>query len=130
LFTSGAAFLIVPEDGPPAPVGPNGPVDMVRAGHGRVDVAEALRRLGRVLDPPAFVQCEGGPTLNGALLAAGCVDELNLTVSPVLSGGAGPRVTVGASPVSLGLELAHLALDEESYLYTRWIRRGVTPAPS
>ena len=130
LFTSGAGFLILPDDGPPAPVGPAGPLDEVRAGLGRVDVAEALRRLDRIGDPPTFVQCEGGATLNGALLLAGCVDELDLTLSPVMAGGDGPRAVVGAPPVSLGFELAHLGVDGESYLYTRWTRPAVTPAPS
>jgi riboflavin biosynthesis pyrimidine reductase len=129
LFASGAGFLILPEDGPPPPVGPSGPIDVVRAGRGRVDVAEALRRLDGVVDPPAFVQCEGGAMLNGALLAAGCVDELDLTISPVLAGGEGPRIVVGAPPASLGLELAHLVVDDESFLYTRWTRR-LTQNPS
>ena len=47
---------------------------------------------------PTFVQSEGGPHLNGALLDADCVDELDLTISPVLCGGTGPRLTVGAAP--------------------------------
>ena len=130
LFTSGAGFLILPDDGPPAPVGPAGPLDEVRAGLGRVDVAEALRRLDRVVDPPTFVQCEGGATLNGALLLAGCVDELDLTLSPMMAGGDGPRAVVGAPPVSFGFELAHLGVDEASYVYTRWTRSAVTPPPS
>ena len=46
----------------------------------RPDAAEALSELrGRVL-------CEGGPTLFGRLVAGGLVDELFLTVSPVLAG--------------------------------------------
>ena len=124
LFTSGAGFLIMPEDGEPAPVGPAGPVDVLRAGTGRVDLALALRRLDVLMDPPAFVQVEGGARLNGALLAAGCVDELDLTVSPVMAGGDGPRLTVGAPPSMTRFELAHLAVDEASYLYTRWTRPG------
>ena len=34
------------------------------------------------------VLCEGGPTLNSFLLAAGLVDELFLTLNPKLLGGA------------------------------------------
>jgi riboflavin biosynthesis pyrimidine reductase len=47
----------------------------------RGDAAEALAELGdrRIL-------CEGGPTLFGALLADGLVDELFLTVSPLVAG--------------------------------------------
>ena len=93
----------------------------MRAGAGRVDLVGALRRLDDVIDPPTFVQCEGGGTLNGSLLAAGCVDELDLTVSPVIAGGDGPRVTVGAPAILDRFQLAHLAVDG-SYLYTRWTR--------
>ena len=43
--------------------------------------------------------CEGGPTLFGALLRAGLVDELFLTLAPSLVGGAsGPAVVSGPPP--------------------------------
>jgi riboflavin biosynthesis pyrimidine reductase len=123
LFSGGAGFLIMPEDGPPAPTGPAGPIDVVRAGRGRVDLPVALERLDGVIDAPMFIQAEGGPRLNGSLLDADCVDELNLTVSPVLAGGDGPRVTAGASPTTAAFEIAHLAVDDEAFVYTRWLRR-------
>ncbi len=125
LFTSGAGFLILPEDGPRAPDGPDGPLDTVRAGEGRVDLALALARLGELVDPPTFVQAEGGAHLNGSLLDAGCVDELNLTWSPVLVGGDGPRVTSGAGTTLTRMRLAHLATgqDDDDFLYARWVRR-------
>ena len=50
----------------------------------RPDAAEALAELrerGR-----RRILCEGGPTLFGRLVAAGLVDELFLTLSPVLAG--------------------------------------------
>ena len=65
---------------------------------------------------------EGGPHLNGALLDGECVDELDLTISPVLVGGDGARVTTGARPTFEPLDLAHLAT-EDGYLYGRWVRR-------
>jgi riboflavin biosynthesis pyrimidine reductase len=126
LFRSGVGFLIVPEDGPPAPVGPGGPIDVVRAGRGTVDLPLALARLGTVIPEPSFVQAEGGPRLNASLLDADCVDELDLTVSPALVGGDGPRVTVGARGTIAEFELAHLLTDERSFLYTRWLRRRDT----
>ena len=63
----------------------------MRAGTGRVDLALALHRLDELMEPPTFVQAEGGPHLNGALLDADCVDELDLTISPFLAGGDGAR---------------------------------------
>jgi riboflavin biosynthesis pyrimidine reductase len=118
LFASGVGFLVMPEDGPPAP----GSIDVVRAGTGRVDPALALRRLGDVVGTASFVQAEGGPQLNGALLAGGCVDELDLTVSPLLIGGDGPRITAGAPSTFDRFDLVHLATDD-GYLYSRWVRR-------
>ena len=123
LLASGAGFLIMPEDGPPTPTGTRGPIDTVRAGVGQVDLPLALDRLSDVVDPPTFVQCEGGPRLNGSLLDADCVDELDLTVSPALAGGASPRVTAGAAPNLVGFTVAHLAIDDRSFLYSRWIRQ-------
>jgi riboflavin biosynthesis pyrimidine reductase len=117
LFTSGSGFLVMPEDGPPAP----GTVDVVRAGHGRVDVSQALQRLDQVVPDARFVQAEGGAHLNGALLASDCVDELNLTLAPALVGGDGPRLTAGSPAVFRRFDLVHLATDD-NYLYGRWVR--------
>lgn len=57
-------------------------------------LAELARRgLRRVL-------CEGGPTLFGELLAADAVDELCLTVSPMLAGGTAGRIVRGRDGVA------------------------------
>src|SRR5918996_5154327 len=46
------------------------------------------------------VLCEGGPTLNSFLLAAGLVDELFLSMSPKLLGGAAAlTIVAGREPV-------------------------------
>jgi riboflavin biosynthesis pyrimidine reductase len=65
--------------------------------------------------------CEGGPTLFGALLAAGLVDELFLTLAPALVGGAsGPAVVSGPPPEEkASLELAGV-LECESTLFLRY----------
>jgi riboflavin-specific deaminase-like protein len=51
--------------------------------------------------------CEGGPTLHGALHAAGLVDELFLTLTPVLTGDEDePAIVAGGRlPVPVRLEL-------------------------
>jgi len=65
--------------------------------------------------------CEGGPTLNGALLAAGVVDELFLTVAPLLAGIAdAPRIVEGedlAAPIDMELVWT---LRHEDELYLRY----------
>ncbi|HVV58547.1 MAG TPA: dihydrofolate reductase family protein [Gaiellaceae bacterium] len=57
----------------------------------RVDAAAAVAELRRRGN--ALILSEGGPTLFASLLAAGLVDELFLTVSPLLAGrGTRPRL--------------------------------------
>jgi riboflavin biosynthesis pyrimidine reductase len=67
------------------------------------------------------VHCEGGPSLLGTLVAADLVDELCLTVSPVLEGGVGPRIVTGASPSLRDMRLAHV-LRSGDVLLTRYVR--------
>jgi riboflavin-specific deaminase-like protein len=55
-------------------------------GGGRVQLARALAEL-RVRYDVRSVVCEGGPHLARELLAEGLVDELLLTLSPLLAGG-------------------------------------------
>lgn len=93
--------------------------DVVVAGVDRVDLTAALaelarRGVGRVL-------CEGGPGLNGQLLAADLVDELCLTVAPVLLAGASRRLAVGpALGAGRRMALAHV-LTEDHYLFLRYL---------
>jgi 5-amino-6-(5-phosphoribosylamino)uracil reductase len=64
--------------------------------------------------------CEGGPTLFGALQAAGLVDELFLTIAPKLTGASAPRILEGeAQPKVTDLELAWL-LEQDCELFARY----------
>ncbi|MEV1293426.1 dihydrofolate reductase family protein [Pseudonocardia sp. NPDC049635] len=53
------------------------------------------------------VLCEGGPTLLGALVAADEIDELRLTLVPVLT--AGPSGRIASGPEDAGLRRMELA---------------------
>jgi riboflavin-specific deaminase-like protein len=77
--------------------------DVVRAGEGSVDLAACLRALGE--RGARSVLAEGGPTLNGALAAAGLLDELCLTISPLLAGGDAKRIVAGPplAPTSMAI---------------------------
>ncbi len=59
--------------------------EVIVAGADRVDLGEALRRLGAL--GARVVLCEGGPSLIGQLVADDLVDESCLTISPLLVGG-------------------------------------------
>jgi riboflavin biosynthesis pyrimidine reductase len=65
------------------------------------------------------IVCEGGPALNGELLAAGLVDELFLTVSPLLLGGRAPLTIVDGPAGQTRLELIWL-LEQQSLLHARY----------
>lgn len=118
LFTSGAGLVLAPE----AADIDDRRVEVVRAGSHHLDLVVALAALGRVVPAVRTVQAEGGPTLNAALAAADLIDELDLTVSPRLVGGDGPRVTVGAPPLDARFDLAHLLVDDDGFTFGRWLR--------
>jgi riboflavin biosynthesis pyrimidine reductase len=66
--------------------------------------------------------CEGGPSLFAGLTAADCVDEICLTVTPLLAGGAPGRISKGtATPLPRELALAH-AVEDEGVLLLRYCR--------
>jgi riboflavin biosynthesis pyrimidine reductase len=70
---------------------------------------------------------EGGPMLLGQLVAEQLVDELCLTVSPLLEGGlATGRLTSGRGPAEpTGMTLASV-LEDDGFLLTRYVRLRVT----
>jgi riboflavin biosynthesis pyrimidine reductase len=67
------------------------------------------------------ILCEGGPHLLRSLQAAGAVDELCLTLSPVLAGPGAGRITAGAPVAPQRMRLAHVLTDGE-LLFTRYAR--------
>ena len=67
------------------------------------------------------IHCEGGPSLFGALTAAGAVDELCLTVSPRLEAGDSPRIASGTLSEPQNMELGHV-LRSDSALLLRYVR--------
>jgi riboflavin biosynthesis pyrimidine reductase len=77
--------------------------DIVIAGEDRVDPQLAVLRLSEL--GYRVVLCEGGPTLLGELVSAGRLDELCLTVAPVMGGDPLP---VSIAPP--GAPLRHFAL--------------------
>jgi riboflavin biosynthesis pyrimidine reductase len=87
---------------------------------GKADLPALLRSLRE--EGVRALLCEGGPTLHGALQAAGLVDELFLTIAPKLVGGIAPRILEGDLPGVKPLELAWL-LEQDGELFARYSRR-------
>ncbi len=65
--------------------------------------------------------CEGGPSLLGSLLDGDAVDELCLTIAPVLAGGDAPRIAAGAGEHARRLRRVH-ALPGGEMLFLRYVR--------
>jgi riboflavin biosynthesis pyrimidine reductase len=120
----------------------NAPVRPVVITHGAADqrrhgaiaeVADVLVHGCEQVDMPAALAdlrdryglnhllCEGGPTLFGTLHAAGLVDEVCLTVSPVLAGAGACRIIAGDRGELTQMTLMH-ALAADGYLFLRYTR--------
>ena len=86
-----------------------------------VDLRTALRLLAerglmRVLT-------EGGPGVLGLFTDHDLLDELCLTVAPVLVGGGAGRIVSGPADVHTTMRLHHALTDDDGYLYLRYTRR-------
>lgn len=100
LFASGSGYLVRPGD------------------TGEVDLFAAVAAM-----PGTFVQLEGGAQLNAAMCRADLVDEINLTVSPRVAGGNGPRLTHGASDLLHRYMLQHV-LEDDGFVFLRYVRNA------
>ena len=98
--------------------------DLVVAGRTSVDIPAAVAALaGRGLPR---ILAEGGPHLLSQIADAGHLDELCLTVSPLLA-GPGPDRIVRGMPLADGtgplpFTPAHVLIDE-GYLFCRYVKR-------
>jgi len=106
----------------------DGPAEVIVAGQESVDLKVAIAALAE--RGHRRMLAEGGPHLLGQLVAAGLVDELCLTISPLLAGPAAGRIVAGA-PLSatgsasspLPLALAHV-LEDHGYLFCRYLSKN------
>jgi len=89
-----------------------------------LDLSAMLARLRSELGVRTIL-CEGGPSLNAALLAEGLVDELFLSVSPKLAGGSTPLTIVEGAPLPepVDMELTWL-LECHDHLFLRYRLRA------
>lgn len=93
--------------------------DVVSVGDAVLDVDLAVAELtGRGF---ANIHSEGGPTLLGTFAAAARVDELSLTVSPMLAAGPAGRIAHSPEAVVKDMVLDRI-LKADSMLFLRYVR--------
>jgi riboflavin biosynthesis pyrimidine reductase len=94
--------------------------EVVVAGDDAVDLPGALAALGDL--GASVVLAEGGPHLNGELVAAGLVDEWCTTVAPLLAAGGSDRPALGpGAPAPQRMRLDRL-LEHDGELLARYVR--------
>lgn len=85
-----------------------------------LDAASILDGLGE----PAVVLCEGGPTLNGQLIADGFIHEMNLTIAPMMAVGESQRIAHGEELLPpVNMKLARTLVGDRS-LFLRYVRES------
>lgn len=94
-------------------------MDVIVAGETRVDWDDAFQQLA---DRGLYrVLCEGGPTIQGDLIAGDYVDELCLSVATVLVGGNAARIATGQTSPPRPMKLID-SISADGVLATRWLR--------
>ncbi len=96
--------------------------DILIAGESGVDLAQAMALLGT--RGAKTILSEGGPSLNGQLIADDLIDEWNLTLSPRLLGADSKRAAVGplraGPPTTMALQRVWT---QDDLLFCRWTRQ-------
>jgi riboflavin biosynthesis pyrimidine reductase len=96
--------------------------DVIVAGQDSVDLPAAVAALAS--HGHQRILTEGGPQLLAQLIEAGLVDELCLTISPLLAGPGADRIVAGTGPLPDGgcqLRLVHV-LTDDGHLLCRYTR--------
>jgi riboflavin biosynthesis pyrimidine reductase len=101
--------------------------DIIVAGDKTVDLKAAVSALAE--RGHRHMLAEGGPHLLAQLAGAGLMDELCLTIGPLMAGPGASRIVAGAPRSGTGpaapplpLTLAHV-LEDDSFLLCRYIRK-------
>lgn len=115
-----------PDHKPLVITGEDAPQERVDAISDRADIVQLAEltpvSIVAALIDEGLILCEGGPTLNGQLMASGFVDEVLLTISPLVALGKSFRVAHGVeleSPFEMRLDRA---LVGDRALFLRYLR--------
>ena len=95
--------------------------EVVRLGSRRPQPDEILAELGS--RGAEVVLSEGGPSFNAQLADAGVIDELCLSIAPLVAGGPSPRIVHGSQrTVPLEMSIDHL-LEASDTLFVRYVSK-------
>lgn len=95
--------------------------DVIVAGDDEVSAKAAIDALAELGHRRILV--EGGPSLLGQLVSADLVDELCLTISPLIAGGDGPRMIVSHGPAKVTRMRLATLIEDDGFLLSRYVRR-------
>ncbi|WP_194410956.1 dihydrofolate reductase family protein [Microbacterium cremeum] len=107
--------------GEAGPARPEAPLDAPAASGGGVGTVDLPAMLEQFASRGwTQVLCEGGPHLFGALLEAGVVDEVCVTIAPRFVGGEAGRIVQGAREADRRFALAGVVTDDEGFAFLRY----------
>jgi riboflavin biosynthesis pyrimidine reductase len=97
------------------------------------DVIDASGRHADRVDPVAVLELldhrglrrvltEGGPSLLSLFIELDLLDEMCLSIAPILVGGQARRVATGSGEAHTRMRRSHVLTDDEGYLYTRYVK--------
>ncbi len=113
-------FVITTADAPPAQLAALGEaVEVIAVGTGQIDWPQVFKRFGAL--GLRRLLCEGGPALHGQLAELDLIDELCLSIAPVMAAGSAARIAHGEVTVNHPMQLGH-SIAIEDLLLTRWVR--------
>jgi riboflavin biosynthesis pyrimidine reductase len=92
--------------------------EVIIAGDDTVDLTRAVGELGA--RGAANILAEGGPTLNGELAQAGLLDELCVTLAPLLASGDAKRLIAGSALAQLATLQVRSMCEADEYLFLRY----------
>jgi riboflavin biosynthesis pyrimidine reductase len=95
--------------------------EVIIAGDDLVDLNVAVADLGA--RGVGHILAEGGPTLNGELATAGLLDELCVSLAPLLASGDAKRIIAGSVLAELDRLRLRSILEEDDYLFLRYRAR-------
>jgi riboflavin biosynthesis pyrimidine reductase len=93
--------------------------DVIECGEENVDLRAMAVELGARGLPQ--ILSEGGPALLGSMIEQDALDELDLTIAPVVEGGEAPRIARGGAQTTRAMHLEH-AWPVGSMVFLRYTR--------